>query len=218
MFRRLFASVQAEAHKVLAEWKAARLSHKQALKELSRIRTALCPAPEAEQAGKSGGGLRLSELALRCRIRHIPWNRTGVLLEVDERKKRVRLDFDGVSLWADAADIELPDAGGAGGKRELAGKATAGGLAGNTGNSSPLLPLRLDLRGLRADVAVSELEKFLDSAILGGREEVELVHGRGTGVLRREIHAFLKNFPAVRDYRLAPEGQGGDGMTIVGLR
>ena len=78
--------------------------------------------------------------------------------------------------------------------------------------------MRLDLRGQRADVALSELQKFLDSAILSGRDELEVIHGRGTGALRREIHAFLKNFPAARGYRLAPEDQGGDGMTIVELK
>jgi DNA mismatch repair protein MutS2 len=65
---------------------------------------------------------------------------------------------------------------------------------------------------------VNELEKFLDGAIISGRDAVEVIHGRGTGVLRREIHSFLKSFPAVRGYRLAPEDQGGDGMTIVELK
>ena len=212
---RLFESVQAEAQKVLTDWKASKLSHKQALKELSRIRTSLLPASGAEQDGKPREAADLAGLSLRSRIRHIPWNRTGVLLEVDERKKRVRLDFDGVSLWADAADIEVSASGGG---KAASGKSVSRGGGVSVGISSPVLPLRLDLRGLRADVAVSDLEKFLDGAIISGREEVEIIHGRGTGVLRREIHAFLKNFPAVREYRLAPEDQGGDGMTIVGLK
>ncbi|MCL1940282.1 MAG: Smr/MutS family protein [Desulfovibrionaceae bacterium] len=221
---RLFESVQAEARKVLSDWKASRVSHKQALKELSRIRGTLLAAPAvsgSENAPGTRAGVDMAALVPRSRVRHIPWNRTGVLLEVDERKKRVRIDFDGVSLWADIADIELPDAGnrstGSGGKNGP-GSGTSGGVVNNAGISAPVLPLRLDLRGLRADVAVSELEKFLDGAIISGRDEVEIIHGRGTGVLRREIHGFLKNFPAVRDYRLAPEDQGGDGMTIVELK
>jgi DNA mismatch repair protein MutS2 len=220
---RLFESVQAEARKVLSDWKASRVSHKQALKELSRIRGTLTAsaASGAENPPELRAVVDMAALVPRSRVRHIPWNRTGVLLEVDERKKRVRIDCDGVSLWADIADIELPDAGnraaGSGGKN-ASGPGISGGLAGNGGISAPVLPLRLDLRGLRADVAVNELEKFLDGAIISGRDEVEVIHGRGTGVLRREIHGFLKNFPAVRDYRLAPEDQGGDGMTIVGLK
>ena len=154
-------------------------------------------------------------LSPRQALRHIPWKRTGALLEVDMRKKRLRLDFDGVSLWADASDVELPETGG-GRQKTAGGKSAPGGE--RAAFAAPASPLRLDLRGMRADVAISELQKFLDSAILSGRDELEVVHGRGTGALRREIHAFLKSFPAARGYRLAPEDQGGDGMTIVELK
>ena len=212
---KLFESVQAEAQKVLTDWKASKVSHKQALKELSRIRGALTAAGEPATAQNAGAAFDLSALNPRQRVRHIPWARMGTVLEVDVRKKRVRLDFDGVSLWAEAADIALPEG-------TEAGRTGKGGAinasSGNVGISSPVLPLRLDLRGMRADVALSSLEKFLDGAIISGRDEVEVIHGRGTGVLRREIQDFLKNFPAVREFRLAPEDQGGDGMTIVELK
>ncbi|MFR5647722.1 MAG: Smr/MutS family protein, partial [Bilophila wadsworthia] len=51
--------------------------------------------------------------------------------------------------------------------------------------------------------------------LLSGREGVEIVHGRGTGALRKEVHAFLKTFPGIASFALAPEDQGGDGVTIV---
>ena len=77
---------------------------------------------------------------------------------------------------------------------------------------------RLDLRGMRADQAQAEVERFLDKALLSGFSEVEIVHGRGTGALRRQIHDFLSSFPAVARFATAPEDRGGDGMTIVNLR
>jgi DNA mismatch repair protein MutS2 len=218
---RLFESVQAEARKVLSDWKASRLTHKQTLKELSRIRGSLLSEAKVKDTPEARGEVDMAALVPRGRVRHSLWNRTGILLEVDERKKRVRIDFDGVSLWADIADIEPQDDGDKssvpGGKKG-SGTGSLGSAAGNAGISVPILPLRLDLRGLRADIAVNELEKFLDGAIISGRDEVEVIHGRGTGVLRREIHGFLKNFSAVRNYRLAPGDQGGDGMTIVELK
>lgn len=207
---RLLDSLQAESQKLLRDWKAAKISHKQALKELARLKGKLL---EEKRDGPESArpGLDIASLSLRARVRHIPWKRVGIVQEIDERKQRVRLDFDGVSLWAEGKDLELPDGSGKG----AAASPQAGGAR---GTSSPLLPLRLDLRGLRADVAVSSLEKFLDGAILGGRDAVEVIHGRGTGALRREVHAFLRHFPAVRDFHLANEEQGGDGMTIVALR
>ena len=75
--------------------------------------------------------------------------------------------------------------------------------------------MSLDLRGFRADVALSELARFLDQALLKGRERVEIVHGKGSGALRREVHAFLKSFPPVAHFFLATEEEGGDGKTIV---
>jgi DNA mismatch repair protein MutS2 len=215
---RLFDTVQDEVRKVLADWKAAKVSHKQALKELARSRAALRAARDPAAGGEAAARpeVDLSALNPRRRVTHIPWKRTGLVIEVDARKKRVRLDFDGVSLWADAADIALPETAGSG--KEKAGASVGPVSAANAGISSSVLPLRLDLRGLRADVAISDLEKFLDGAILSARDEVEVIHGRGTGVLRREVHAFLRNFSPVREFRLAPEDQGGDGVTIVGLK
>jgi DNA mismatch repair protein MutS2 len=67
-------------------------------------------------------------------------------------------------------------------------------------------------------VAISELDSFIDKALLSNTEELEVVHGKGTGALRREIHSYLKNAPAVASFRLAPADLGGDGMTIVELR
>lgn len=205
--KRLFESVQADAKKVLLDWKAAKISHKQALKEMSRLRNTL--APQQEGPSETHAAVDVASLAPRMRVRHIPWKRTGTVLEVDARKRRVRLDFDGVSLWAQDKDLAPYEEGG--GSPVPAATASAAG----SGVITRSLPLRLDLRGMSADVAVSELAAFLDAAIVGGRDGVEVIHGRGTGVLRREIHSFLKTFPAVRGYRLAPEDQGGDGMTIV---
>jgi DNA mismatch repair protein MutS2 len=204
---RLFTSLQDDARQILASWKAARLSHKQALKDLARLRASLAVPGEEAAEPSSRPRLDLAAIHARQRLRHIPWKRVGAVLEVDARKNRVRLDLDGVSLWADAADLA---------PAEDAPAPAAGGLA---GSAAPVnFPLHLDLRGLRADVAVRELEKFLDGAVLAGRSDLEVVHGRGTGALRRELHAFLRTFPVVASFRLAPEDRGGDGMTIVELK
>ena len=59
---------------------------------------------------------------------------------------------------------------------------------------------------------------FSTGAILRGAGQVEVVHGRGTGALRREVHAFLKDSPAVAGFALATEEHGGDGMTVVDIK
>ncbi len=204
---KLIAGIQDRVAEVLAAWKTQRNSHKQTLKELAAVRADLLAGPESEREEKTP--LDLAGVQVGDRLRHIPWKRSGVVLEVDVRKGRVRLNMDGVGLWAGAADLEA-DRGGA------KSPAKGGGVLVVTAGSP--IPLRLDLRGRRADEALAETEKFLDGAILRGSAEVEIVHGKGTGALRREIHAFLKNYPGVASFRLADEEHGGDGVTLAVLK
>ena len=219
--KRLFTSIQTDAQKVLEEWKKGRVSHKQALKELATARNALAKMEAGQAAPEDLPAVTLSALAVGDTVRHIPWGKKGVVQEIDLRKQRVRLSFDGVSLWASAADIALPGTAQATMPPRGAGlRPQAGGArksADSSGDSSSFFSLHLDLRGKRADVAIAEVEKFIDTAILQGQYGIEIIHGRGTGVLRRQLHEHLRHAPHVASYRLAPEDQGGDGVTLVEL-
>ena len=80
------------------------------------------------------------------------------------------------------------------------------------------VPLELDLHGRRVEEALPLLEKYLDDAILAGLGSVRINHGRGTGTLRSVVHQYLKSHPQVRGFHLAPQHEGGDGVTIVLFR
>ncbi|MCS7172105.1 MAG: endonuclease MutS2 [Armatimonadetes bacterium] len=73
---------------------------------------------------------------------------------------------------------------------------------------------RLDLRGLRADDAAYELERALDTALLRGVRRLVVVHGKGTGALRRAVHEVLSAHPGLR-FHLAGPQEGGEGVTVV---
>lgn len=77
---------------------------------------------------------------------------------------------------------------------------------------------RIDLRGLDAMEACYRVDKYLDEAYMGNLGEVTIVHGKGTGVLRKEINIMLKRHPHVKSYRLGEYGEGGDGVTVVILK
>ncbi len=76
----------------------------------------------------------------------------------------------------------------------------------------------IDLRGMYGDEAIQAIEKFFDQAILSGIDKVNLIHGKGTGALRRKINEYLKNNSSIRSYRLGEWNEGGTGVTVVELR
>jgi DNA mismatch repair protein MutS2 len=73
----------------------------------------------------------------------------------------------------------------------------------------------LNVIGTHADEAVSRVEKFLDEAMLSELKSVRIIHGYGTGQLRRAIGEFLRGHPYVANFAAAPENQGGGGVTVV---
>lgn len=75
----------------------------------------------------------------------------------------------------------------------------------------------IHLRGMKVDEALPAVEKFLDEAILAGFNRVTLIHGKGTGKLKKALHDYLKDQPCVSSFRRGVPGEGGDGVTVVEL-
>ena len=76
----------------------------------------------------------------------------------------------------------------------------------------------LNVIGMTVDQAVDRVSRFLDDTLVTDLHEVRIVHGHGTGQLRKGIAAFLKTHPQVEKYYAAPDNQGGGGATIVELK
>jgi DNA mismatch repair protein MutS2 len=76
----------------------------------------------------------------------------------------------------------------------------------------------LDLRGQRADEALSEIEAFLDRTALEGADVVFIIHGHGTGALRKVVREYLATSHYVERFRPGGPGEGGDGVSVVHLR
>lgn len=201
---RLQEELRENISKLMHAWKEGRLGAKQTIKEMSGLRAEL----GLDKSRHNSSILPLiSNYGIGQTVFHIAFNKRGIIKEVDSRKNRVRVDLDGVSLWADIKDLRDVSA------LDKTKKVSARINVSNQANAS----LTLDVRGKRASEALTEVERFLDQAILAGFCELEIVHGRGTGALRREIHDFLKSARMVRRFSIAPEDRGGDGMTIVEL-
>jgi DNA mismatch repair protein MutS2 len=80
------------------------------------------------------------------------------------------------------------------------------------------VPAELHVIGQRVEPALEKLDAYLDQALLAGRSELRVVHGHGTGRLKRAVREHLRGHPAVASFRPGEPNEGGDGATVVTLR
>ena len=85
-------------------------------------------------------------------------------------------------------------------------------------SEKPLAPgHELDIRGLTGDEALPLVDKFIDDAVLAGLHRIDIIHGKGTGALRKKVTEFLSQHPRVKAHRIAEWNEGGTGATVVEL-
>jgi DNA mismatch repair protein MutS2 len=77
--------------------------------------------------------------------------------------------------------------------------------------------MELDLRGKRADEVEWALDRYLDAASLANLSEIRIVHGIGTGAVRKIVRDLLASHPLVKSFRPGGRGEGGDGATVAKL-
>jgi len=88
----------------------------------------------------------------------------------------------------------------------------------NTLTKSKQIKKELDLRGYDTENAIMKIDKYLDDAYLAGIEEVFIIHGKGTGVLREGVRNYLSKHKHVKSMRYGEFNEGGDGVTVVKLK
>ena len=165
------------------------------------------PAPEAPDVAAEEG--------LQPRVGLFGRSRTlgssGRIVEISGRTGRVTLETEGARLVVPADDVEVvpePIAGPS--PRDLEAEEMRRRAAARV---SP----RLDLHGERVEAALERLHAHLDDALLAGLDEVVIVHGIGTGALRRAVREALAEHPRVRAVRGGRKDEGGDGATVAEL-
>lgn len=71
------------------------------------------------------------------------------------------------------------------------------------------------IRAMRVDEAAPLLDRYMDDAYAAGLKEARIIHGRGTGALRKFVADYLHEYPGVQSFRVGDEAEGGDGVTVV---
>lgn len=85
-------------------------------------------------------------------------------------------------------------------------------------NGAAAVTTELDLRGERYDDALLKLEQYIDEAIMQNYHQARIIHGKGTGALRKGVEKYLKKHPQIEDYHLGHQNEGGSGVTVIELK
>jgi DNA mismatch repair protein MutS2 len=150
-------------------------------------------APGSQDAGLKAGDLVRTALG-----------GTGTLREV--RGSQAQVEVSGKKLWVALAELEC------------VGRAPAPKPAPVRVETADSTARELNLIGQTSERAREELERFLDQALNAGAAAVRVVHGHGTGTLRRMVADVCRSHPAVRSYRHPPQHLGGAGATEIEIR
>jgi DNA mismatch repair protein MutS2 len=145
-------------------------------------------------------------LQIGSRVEVAPFGLAGVVLEL--HGKHADVDMNGKRLRARVADL-----------RVVGGPATKGSVRVNIDLQPREGSLsELNVIGCTVDEALTRAGRFLDETMLTDQRSVRIVHGYGTGQLRRAIAGFLKHHPLVAHAEEAAPNQGGGGVTVVELK
>lgn len=144
------------------------------------------------------------ELKVNDEIRHLGLNQDGVILDkLSEDEYFVQLGM--IKLKVKANELE---------KIKQTEELEPVTRISRTGSS---VKTELDLRGERYADALLKLDDYLDSAVLANHSAVSIIHGKGTGALRKAVTDRLKGHPQVKTYRLGNQNEGGSGVTVAEL-
>jgi DNA mismatch repair protein MutS2 len=165
--------------------------------ELSTQRKEVAEPPEPETAA-------LLEVGSHVRLR--TGSDTGEIVSVAPDGKTAVVVFGNVKMRLPVSDLQATSV-------RPAQRAT------RSEGSGKLTPpaTELDIRGMTGDEALPMVDKFIDDAVLAGLHRIDIIHGKGTGALRKKVTDFLSQHPRVKAHRLGEWNEGGTGATVVEL-
>jgi DNA mismatch repair protein MutS2 len=179
---------------------------REAGKEINKTKA---PKPQTKQTGKA---LDPEDIAVGMRVKHTGLDQTGDVESLPDAKGNLRIRLGSIRMDANIKDLVLAESESKGNKEK--NKSKYGNLS--MGKSKTVSP-EINLIGMNLDDATDKMNKYIDDAFLAGLKTVNIIHGRGSGILRKGLRAELRRNKHVESYKSAPYDQGGEGNTIVTL-
>lgn len=172
--------------------------------------TASASAMKAQKPKKEH---KASDFKLGESVKVLSMNLTGTVSSLPDAKGNLTVRMGILSSQVNISDLEIIEEVSPYAPKKM-NRTSKGKI--KMGKSLSVRP-EINLLGRTVDEAVAELDKYLDDAILAHLNTVRVVHGKGTGALRKGIHEYLRRQKHVKSYHLAEFGEGDAGVTIVEL-
>lgn len=181
--------------------------------ERSRLREKMTSVEKnmaMKQKPKTTGTLQAKDLHLGDSVRVLSMNLKGTVSTLPNAKGDLFVQMGILRSQVNIKDLEL-----------ISDMETSSPYQHKTGagkikmSKSASVGIEINLLGKTTDEAISELDKYLDDAYLSHMPSVRVVHGKGTGALRKAVHNYLRRQKHVKDFRLGEFGEGDAGVTIV---
>lgn len=131
------------------------------------------------------------------------YGQDGTVLSLSDKKAEVQIGVIRIKVKKEDLQVLAPE------------KSEVGSIP--RGGSMTMLSSRIDLHGKNVDEALWELGAKIDDAFMSGVHQLEIIHGKGTGTLRKAVIDYIKNHPSIASYRMGKATEGGIGATIATL-
>ena len=137
------------------------------------------------------------------------FSQNAKVLSVDDKKNEVVVQLGAIKMTLKKENISI----------EKKDKDTKGSKSGKImKNKAQGATTSVDLRGMDLETALMEVDKYIDDSYLAGLEQLTIIHGVGTLVLKKGVQSYLKKHKHIKNYRDGQYGEGGMGVTIVTLK
>ena len=212
--RKVLTKAQHESEQIISELKRARSKDGAQLKEhelhalrgklqgtmdemSEGLRTQVTRATEPPKDLKPGETVELTMLGTKGTILSVPDAKGEAMVQAGIMKMKVH-----ISQMQRVQEEAKP-------KKKLGGKVAL---------AERQVSMECDVRGMNVEEAILAVDLYLDNCVMHSLKQVQIIHGKGTGILRNGIQAHLKKHRSVQEFRLGRYGEGEDGVTVVTLK
>lgn len=196
---------QLNAENAAAIAQKARAAYKATVNELEKSSD---PVRTKKAAGEAVTELNNGDIVLIADI-----NRDATVVDIKQKDKKALVMSGSIKMWVDFENLRLKSKSAPTTEFKKTRRIT-----GIVSRGQRTVSGEVDLRGMASDEAIMELDKYIDNAVLSGITTVTVIHGKGTGTLRKAVQAHLRNHKNISSFRTGTFGEGENGVTIAEIK